>query len=172
LPGPKPVSSHPITTLFGQRRSWRRPHSPQAYPSRYYARSTDRLIRYETALLNMPAGGSAFFEQAQSAALPPLALVDGRFVRLARRELVWINVAAHPTAEWIAQQITPHPRWPALVAAERFRNAKTVLSENPAPHRCRPDPPRPCRRRDRQWATVPCALDGSARGTSGGPAIW
>ena len=27
-------------------------------------------------------------------------------VRLARRELVWINVTAHPTAEWIAQQIT------------------------------------------------------------------
>jgi hypothetical protein len=27
-------------------------------------------------------------------------------VRLARRELVWINVTAHPTAKWIAQQIT------------------------------------------------------------------
>jgi hypothetical protein len=27
-------------------------------------------------------------------------------VRLARRELVWLNVTAHPTAEWIAQQIT------------------------------------------------------------------
>jgi hypothetical protein len=27
-------------------------------------------------------------------------------VRLARRKLVWINVTAHPTAEWIAQQIT------------------------------------------------------------------
>jgi hypothetical protein len=27
-------------------------------------------------------------------------------VRLARRELVWINVTAHPTAEWIAQQLT------------------------------------------------------------------
>src|ERR1700693_3052082 len=27
-------------------------------------------------------------------------------VRLARRELVWINVTAHPTAEWIARQIT------------------------------------------------------------------
>jgi transposase InsO family protein len=27
-------------------------------------------------------------------------------VRLARRELVWINVTPHPTAEWIAQQIT------------------------------------------------------------------
>src|SRR5262249_55694840 len=27
-------------------------------------------------------------------------------VRLARRDLVWINVTSHPTAEWIAQQIT------------------------------------------------------------------
>jgi hypothetical protein len=27
-------------------------------------------------------------------------------VRLARRELVWINVTAHPTGEWIARQIT------------------------------------------------------------------
>ena len=27
-------------------------------------------------------------------------------VRLARRELVWINVTRHPTAEWIAQQMT------------------------------------------------------------------
>ncbi len=27
-------------------------------------------------------------------------------VRLARRELVWVNVTAHPTAEWIARQIT------------------------------------------------------------------
>ena len=31
-------------------------------------------------------------------------------VRLARRELVWINVTAHPTAEWIAQQITEASR--------------------------------------------------------------
>ena len=27
-------------------------------------------------------------------------------VRLARRELVWINVTAYPTAEWIARQAT------------------------------------------------------------------
>ena len=27
-------------------------------------------------------------------------------VRLSRRELVWINVTANPTAEWIARQIT------------------------------------------------------------------
>ena len=38
-------------------------------------------------------------------------------VRLARRELVWINVTAHPTADWIAQQITeafPWGRGPTL----------------------------------------------------------
>src|SRR5918994_6986310 len=32
-------------------------------------------------------------------------------VRLARRELVWINVTRHPTAEWIAQQITEGFPW-------------------------------------------------------------
>jgi transposase InsO family protein len=32
-------------------------------------------------------------------------------VRLARRELVSINVTAHPTAEWIAQQLTEASPW-------------------------------------------------------------
>jgi hypothetical protein len=32
-------------------------------------------------------------------------------VRLARRELVWINVTARPTAEWIAQQIIEAFPW-------------------------------------------------------------
>jgi transposase InsO family protein len=32
-------------------------------------------------------------------------------VRLARRELVWINVTRNPTAEWIAQQITEAFPW-------------------------------------------------------------
>ena len=32
-------------------------------------------------------------------------------VRLARRELVWINVTANPTADWIAQQITDAFPW-------------------------------------------------------------
>src|SRR5262249_33383509 len=32
-------------------------------------------------------------------------------VRLARRELVWINVTSHPTAEWIAQQIIEAFPW-------------------------------------------------------------
>ena len=32
-------------------------------------------------------------------------------VRLARRELVWIEVTRHPTAEWIAQQVTEAFPW-------------------------------------------------------------
>jgi transposase InsO family protein len=32
-------------------------------------------------------------------------------IRLARRELVWLNVTAHPTAEWVAQQITEAFPW-------------------------------------------------------------
>ena len=32
-------------------------------------------------------------------------------VRLERRNLVWINVTPHPTAEWIARQITEAFPW-------------------------------------------------------------
>jgi hypothetical protein len=32
-------------------------------------------------------------------------------VRLDRRELVWINVTAHPTAEWLTRQITEAFPW-------------------------------------------------------------
>jgi transposase InsO family protein len=32
-------------------------------------------------------------------------------VRLGRRELVWINVTAHPTAEWVARQIAEAFPW-------------------------------------------------------------
>jgi transposase InsO family protein len=32
-------------------------------------------------------------------------------VRLARRDLVWINITSHPTAEWIARQITEAFPW-------------------------------------------------------------
>src|ERR1700737_4211068 len=32
-------------------------------------------------------------------------------VRLARRDLVWINVTANPTAEWVARQITEAFPW-------------------------------------------------------------
>ena len=32
-------------------------------------------------------------------------------IQLQRRELVWINVTIHPTAEWIARQITAAFPW-------------------------------------------------------------
>jgi hypothetical protein len=32
-------------------------------------------------------------------------------IRLQRRDLVWINVTTHPTAEWIARQITAAFPW-------------------------------------------------------------
>ena len=32
-------------------------------------------------------------------------------VRLARRDLVWINVTTNPTAEWIARQVTEAFPW-------------------------------------------------------------
>jgi hypothetical protein len=32
-------------------------------------------------------------------------------IRLARRDLVWINVTSHPTAEWIARQIMEAFPW-------------------------------------------------------------
>src|ERR1700737_2241482 len=33
------------------------------------------------------------------------------YVRLHRRDLIWINVTAHPTAEWVARQITEAFPW-------------------------------------------------------------
>jgi hypothetical protein len=45
-------------------------------------------------------------------------------VRLARRELVWTNVTAHPTADWIAQQITEAFPWAGL---ERFHVSQRGL---------------------------------------------
>jgi hypothetical protein len=41
--------------------------------------------------------------------MPQIAAMD--LFWLARRELIWINVASHPTAEWIAQQITEAFPW-------------------------------------------------------------
>jgi hypothetical protein len=44
-------------------------------------------------------------------------------VRLARRDLVWINVTPHPTAEWIAHQITEAFPW---AEAPRIRDRDRV----------------------------------------------
>jgi transposase InsO family protein len=45
-------------------------------------------------------------------------------VRLDRRELVWINVASNPTAEWVARQITKAFPWeeaPGYMIRDRDR---------------------------------------------------
>jgi hypothetical protein len=47
-------------------------------------------------------------------------------VRLARRDLIWINVTSHPTAEWITHQITEAFPWneaPRYLIRDRYRNA-------------------------------------------------
>jgi hypothetical protein len=53
-------------------------------------------------------------------------------VRLVRRELVWINVTRHPTAEWIAQQIPEAFPWnEAPVPAQNLkwsRNSRISLA--------------------------------------------
>src|SRR6266550_4983428 len=48
-------------------------------------------------------------------------------VRLARRELVWINVTAQPTAEWIAQQITDFPGTRPHAISSAIGTSSTVL---------------------------------------------
>ena len=47
-------------------------------------------------------------------------------VQLARRELVWINVTAHPTADWIAQQIVEAFPWNEACRSRKFHPAGFV----------------------------------------------
>jgi Integrase core domain len=59
---------------------------------------------------------------------PLYALV---IVRLDRRALVWINVTAHPTAEWVARQITEAFPWdeaPSYMIRDRDRTYGSVVT--------------------------------------------
>ena len=52
-------------------------------------------------------------------------------VRLDRRELVWINVTAHPTAEWVARQIAEAFPWneaPRYMIRDRDRIYAAVVT--------------------------------------------
>src|SRR6478735_7090519 len=52
-------------------------------------------------------------------------------VRLERRDLVWINVTAHPTAEWVAHQVTEAFPWneaPRYMIRDRDRIYGTVVT--------------------------------------------
>ena len=52
-------------------------------------------------------------------------------VRLGRRELIWINVTANPTAEWVARQITEAFPWneaPRYMIRDRDRIYGAVVT--------------------------------------------
>jgi Integrase core domain len=52
-------------------------------------------------------------------------------IRLDRRDLVWINVTAHPTAEWVARQITEAFPWdeaPHYLIRDRDRIYGSVVA--------------------------------------------
>jgi hypothetical protein len=56
-------------------------------------------------------------------------------VRLDRRELVWISVTTHPTAEWVARQITEAFPWdeaPHYLIRDRDRRCRTADRIDPA----------------------------------------
>src|SRR5258705_7680981 len=54
----------------------------------------------------LPPWTCSLFRPLASTCSMPLVIV-----RLARRDLVWINVTTHPTADWIARQITEAFPW-------------------------------------------------------------
>jgi hypothetical protein len=57
-------------------------------------------------------------------------------VRLDRRRLVWINVTANPTAEWVARQITEAFPWdeaPRHLIRDRDRICGSVVTRRCAP---------------------------------------
>src|SRR5205823_7375493 len=57
-------------------------------------------------------------------------------VRLDRRELVWISVTTHPTAEWVARQITEAFPWneaPRYMIRDRDRIYGAVVHVDCAP---------------------------------------
>ena len=64
-------------------------------------------------------------------------------VRLARRELVWINVTPHPTAEWIERQITEAFPWneaPRYLIRDRERRAEKQGATSACKHLPLPNP--------------------------------
>jgi hypothetical protein len=66
--------------------------------------------------------------ETRSELRPALALV---IVRLDRRDLIWINVTANPTAEWVARQITEAFPWdeaPHYLIRDRDRIYGSVVT--------------------------------------------
>jgi hypothetical protein len=68
-------------------------------------------------------------------------------VRLDRRDLVWINVRANPTAEWVARQITEAFPWdeaPHYLIRDRDRISGSVVTRRSRAMGIRDKPTAPC----------------------------
>ena len=83
----------------------------QTSVAKYMARRRDPPSQGWTTFLRNHADGIASMDLFVVPTIGFDLLYGLVIVRLARRELVWINVTAHPTAEWIAQQITEAFPW-------------------------------------------------------------
>src|SRR6266511_1639959 len=86
-------------------RSLSRP-SPSTWP-----RKAIRLVRAGSTFLHNHAPHIAAMDLFVVPTIGFNLLYVLVIVRLVRRKLVWINVTPHPTAEWIAQQITEAFPW-------------------------------------------------------------
>lgn len=67
-------------------------------------------------------------------------------IRLDRRELVWINITANPTAEWVARQITKAFPWdeaPGYMIRDRDRIYGTIVARRLRAMRIRDGPAAP-----------------------------
>src|SRR6201993_2359145 len=68
-------------------------------------------------------------------------------VRLDRRALIWINVTRHPTAEWIARQITEAFSWneaPRYLIGDRDRTLGVIVARRSRAMGIRDKPIAPC----------------------------
>jgi transposase InsO family protein len=87
------------------------PHSPPELARRHVARKGDPSGQSWSIFLRNHAPHIAAMDLFVVPTIGFIQLYVLVIVRLARRELVWINVTRHPTTEWIAQQITEAFPW-------------------------------------------------------------
>jgi transposase InsO family protein len=83
----------------------------QSTVARYMAKKDDPSGQSGSTFLRNHAPQSAAMDLFVVPTIGFVQLYVLVIVRLARRELVWINVTRHPTAEWIAQQATEAFPW-------------------------------------------------------------
>ena len=92
-------------------------------------------------------------------------------VRLDRRDLVWINVTANPTAEWVARQITEAFPWdeaPHYLIRDRNRIYGSVVTRRLRAMGIRDKPTPPASRRQKGFLPTMIDFDSSSAGRRAG----